>query len=254
MIRWCAYCHHFLQEEEPFDQYQMTYGVCDGCKPKIYPFSMVDQEQLEAITAFFLRLEDLSLSGTDADTLTVLDEGRALGIGTLDLLMGMLQPLLVRIGDLWAANKVTVGTEHRFSALVADLVTQVRTTRAKVAQAPAPALILVTAEGNYHTLGLQMAEAYFATEGIPILAVAPGLPTREVLDLVEHHRPRALGFSVALPAQMQQVEEVAGLFRRMNSPPRHLLVGGPAVRSGLAVGPPGVEVCHDLSRAKAILA
>ena len=254
MIRWCAYCQQFLAEEEPFDRYQISYGVCAACKPRIQMFSEADQESLERLVAFFIRLEESALAGTDAEVSKLLAEGRSLGIRPLDLMMGMLQPLLARIGDLWAANKITVHAEHRFSALVADLITQVRLTTHREDQSVTPDLILVTAEENYHTLGVQMAEVYFTTQGISTLAVTPGLPTQEILDLVERHRPRALGFSVALPTQLKQVLEVAERLKDQPEAPRHLLLGGPAVRHGLDLDPAyGITVCRDLAEARALL-
>ena len=208
MIQWCAYCQTFLREEAPFDRYEISYGVCTACRPNIQAFSAADQEGLEASVAFFIRLEDLSLVGTHAEVAKILDEGLHLGVRPTDLMMGMLQPLLTKIGELWAANKITVATEHRFSAFVADLVAQVRISSGPEVPPASPALLLVTAEENYHTLGVQMADAYFATQGIPTLAMTPGLPTKEIIDLLDLHRPLALGFSVALPSQMKQVEEV----------------------------------------------
>ena len=158
MIRWCAYCQQFLAEEEPLDCYQISYGVCPACKPKIQTFSETDHEHLEAIVAFYIRLEECALAGTNLEVSSLLAEGGNLGIRPLDLLMGMAQPLLAKIGDLWAANQVSVHTEHRFSALVADLATQVRVaSRGEILRA-APELLLITAEENFHTLGVQMAE------------------------------------------------------------------------------------------------
>ena len=255
MIRWCAYCQQFLAEEEPFDRYQISYGVCAACKPKIQTFSETDHKNLEGILAFYIRLEESALAGTNLEVSALLAEGRDLGIRPLDLLMGMAQPLLAKIGDLWAANQVSVHTEHRFTALVANLAAQVRLTARLEMLLAAPDLLLLPVDENQHTLGVQLAEVYFAIHGIPTLAVTPGLPTREILELVALHRPRALGFSVALPTQLNQVLEVAMQLKGRPEAPRHLLLGGPAVRRGLELDPAyGIAVCRDLAEARERLA
>jgi CheY-like chemotaxis protein len=111
-----------------------------------------------------------------------------------------------------------------------------------------PRLLLVSAEDNRHTLGLQMAEPFFIANGVPTLTVLAGLPLKEVLDLLEFHKPEAVGFSVALAGQMNQVRKAAGRIRNLPDPPLHLLVGGPAVRRGLELDPAlGIRACRQLS-------
>ena len=251
MILWCAYCRQFLREEKPFDDYRISHAVCPACEPKVLTFTDSDQSRLEGIIEFFLHLEEVSLSGSRAEVPQILKESQSLGIRPVDLMMGLLQPLLSKIGDLWAAKEITVDTEHRFSALVGDLLAHVRNSSKREAGPAAPELILVNAEGNYHTLGLQMAEVYLAAQGIPTLTVIPGLPTNEILQLVRLHKPKAIGFSVALPNQMEQVWTVARHFKQARHAPRHILVGGPAVRLGLGLEPTlGIEACYDLAEVR----
>jgi methanogenic corrinoid protein MtbC1 len=78
-----------------------------------------------------------------------------------------------------------------------------------------------------------MADFYFAISGIPALSFYSSLPLKGVMDHVERHIPKAVGFSVALPEQMKQVLEVAEAIREIPERPEYILVGGPAVRLGL---------------------
>lgn len=90
---------------------------------------------------------------------------------------------------------------------------------------------------------------------IPTMAIIPGLPTREIMELVALHRPRALGFSVAIPAQLKQVLDVATQLRGRPEAPRHFLLGGSAVRHGLDLDRGyGIEVCRDLAETQNRLA
>ncbi len=255
MIRWCAYCQGFIDEVEPFDDYRISHGVCAACTSRSFDFDQSDRTKLQAIIDFYGGLKERVLAEAPANVTSILAESGRLGIRPLDLMFAMLAPLLAQVGDAWAAGKVTVYSEHRISAVVEALISGIRSETLSANDQPvAPALVLVNAEGNYHTLGLQMAEVYFAACGIPTLTVLPGLPTGEVLDLLDSVRPKAVGFSVALPTQMRQVREVKGRLRELPSPPQRIIVGGPALRLGLHPDASfGFDVCRNLSDVPGVL-
>jgi methanogenic corrinoid protein MtbC1 len=217
-------------------------------------FSSDDIKSLAGIISFFGSLREIALSGSDGNVSTLLDESRRLAIPPLDLMMGILQPLLAEIGDLWASNKISVSMEHRFSSLVGNLLADSRNGNSGYAQPQPPELVLINAEDNSHTLGLQMAEVYFSTQGIPSRVYVPGLPTNEILDLLCIHHPKAVGFSLGLPAHMKQVQEVVRGFKELPIQLPKVLVGGPAVRLGLDPDPSlGLVVCNQLEDALLLL-
>jgi hypothetical protein len=254
LIKWCAYCQHFIHECRPFDDYQISHGLCRACAPNAATFSPEDKYSLKGITGFFDALRVVAVSGSTGNVAGILTESRQLGIRPLDLMMGILQPLLAEIGTLWAANRVTVAVEHRFSALAGALLADVRKECLEDAGPQPPELILINARDNTHTLGLQMAEVYFSTKGIPTRTFLPGLPTTDILDLLYLQRPRAVGFSLALPGQLEQVLEVAEGIKALPFVPPRILVGGSAARVGLDLDPAhGVTVCRQLDDALSLL-
>jgi methanogenic corrinoid protein MtbC1 len=254
LIKWCAYCQHFIHECRPFDDYQISHGICQACAPTVATFSPEDKDSLKGITRFFDALREVALSGSTGNVADILRESRQLGIRPLDLMMGILQPLLAEIGDLWAENRITWAVEHRFSVLVGALLTDVRKEGLEATGPQPTELVLVNARHNDHTLGLQMAELYFATHGIPTITVVPGLPTAEILELLCLHRPLAVGFSLGLQGHVAQVQEVAAEVRSLPFVPPRILVGGPAARSGLDLKTSlGLTICSQLDEALALL-
>lgn len=254
MIKWCSYCLHFISECEPWDDYQISHGVCDTCFGKVSTSNPPDLAALKGLRAFFHSMQLVARSGSPMDVDLFLEESNRHHLLPMDLLLGILQPLLVEIGNLWAAGQVTVTTEHRFSALVGELLAHVRRELKQDPRPESPKLLLLTAEGNYHVLGLKMAEPFFVANGVPTITVVPGLPIEEVMDLLERHQPWAVGFSVALESQMDQVLQVAKRVKQLSGPPRHILVGGPAVRMGLELDPSlGIRVCRQLSEVLSLL-
>jgi methanogenic corrinoid protein MtbC1 len=246
MIKWCSYCIRFIGEVAPYEDFLITHGVCQACAPKVLSFGPSDKRDSQALRTFFQSLQETARTGTRNEVARILEKRRRLDLSTLDLMMGMLQPLLTEIGALWAVGKVTVSTEHRFSALAGDLLAQARLEAGLEARSGPPSLLLITAEDNYHTLGLQMAEIYFAAHGLTTLTVTPGLPPGEVLDLVAFHQPQAVGFSLAQAHGMNQILALAKRLHALPMPPRHVLVGGAAARRGLDPAT-GVRICRDLA-------
>ncbi len=254
MIKWCAYCQQFITEIEPFDDYRVSNGVCRSCLPKLDILGTADIDALSGIIDFYRSLEYIALSEESPDIDAILSESRRLGIRPLDLMVGLLHPLLAKVGDMWSAGELSVASEHRITTMVQDLLIGLREPGKRRGRQPKPRVVLINAENNYHTLGLTMAEVYFASYGIPALTVVPGLPTEEILALVARTRPEVLGFSVALSTQMNQVREVVGRLRSSPGRPRHFVVGGPAVRMGL--NPDfsfGIRVCRNLAEVVGLL-
>jgi methanogenic corrinoid protein MtbC1 len=254
VIKWCAYCQQFITEIEPFDDYRVSDGVCRSCLPKLGTLEKANVDALADIIDFYRALDYIALSSEQPDIDTILAESRRLGIRPVDLMVGLLHPLLAKIGDLWSAGELSVASEHRITTMVQDLLTGLREPGKPRGRQVDPRVVLINAENNYHTLGLTMAEVFFASHGIPALTVVPGLPTEEILALVARTRPEVLGFSVALSTQMAQIREVAGRLRPLPGRPKHFLIGGPAVRMGLNPDLSfGIRVCRNLAEVVGLL-
>jgi methanogenic corrinoid protein MtbC1 len=246
LIRWCSYCCRFICECEPWDDYRITHGVCQSCFQLAAAGNLPDLQAMEEIKRFFRSMQDLARSGTPGEVDGILRHSRSLRVAPMDLLLGILQPLLVEIGQLWKAGRVTVAAEHQFTALAGRLMAQVRKESPGAAASGPAKLVLVNAEGNDHSLGLMMAEYYFVACGIATLRVKEGSSVQEILDLLDGHRPEAVGFSVAMAPQMRQVRKVVARIGELAHPHPHILLGGPAVRMGLDLGlASGIRPCRQ---------
>ena len=254
MIKWCSYCLRFVREFEPYQDFEVSHGVCPDCLPKVLTLTSADQTVLLPLKSFYRALQLSVRSGQVADVATILEDSRRLGIRPIDLMMGVLQPMLAEIGELWAQGKVTVAVEHRFNQMAQDLTTHFRNQIEPPSKRTPPALLMFSAPENQHNLGLQMADFFFAISGIPALVFFSPLPLEEVLDLIRLHTPAIVGFSVALAKQLQQVQDVASEVKTLPQPPRHIILGGPAVRLGLNLDPAhGIKACRELSEIQELL-
>lgn len=250
MIRWCAYCQTYQGEVAPLESYELTHGVCDACSTQGKVGDDAAIAAIRPLARFHEALREQARDGFAASGETLLDTAVAIGVRPLDLLMGMLQPVLFEIGAAWERGALSVATEHRFTAAVESVASTARArmprgTDARVTSSPD--VLLVGANGNYHTLGLQVVDLILLSGGRTCLLVEPGLPTSEVIELARATTPKILGISVALVEHGASVEEVAAAVDRWPADARpRLLVGGHAVMRGMSFdAAPRVETCTD---------
>jgi len=254
MIKWCAYCLHYLGEIEPYQNFETTHGVCESCRPKVLALTPSDQESLKPLQNFYRALRSGVKSGHVDDLASLVEESRRLAIRPLDLMMGMLQPMLVEIGELWVKGEVSVAIEHRFRLLARDLTAYFKSQLEPRTELANPSLLIFNAPGNGHYLGLQMADFFFTISDIPARVHYLPLPSEAILAMVGVHMPVAVGFSVAMPDQMGQVLELEARVKDLPRPPRHILVGGPVARLGVPLPPDSrIQVCRDLSEVQALV-
>lgn len=254
MIRWCGSCLHFIETCEPYDDFHIVEGVCPPCAARVGTKPGKDPGELQRVEAFFNAIQMQARSGAPMDTSRLWVESGRLGITPLDLMYGILQPLLYEIGSLWSLDLIPVATEQHFTVVVQELLTLIRNARNPGAPPAALQLLLANVEGNRHTMGLEMAELLLAPFGTTFLTVLRGLPVQDLVALVQRERPEALGFSLALPNQLQYVLAVCDALKALQEPPRHLLVGGAALAMGLDLGAyPELRPCQQITDVPAIL-
>lgn len=251
MIRWCSYCQRYQGEVEPYEDFSVTHGVCPACLDSGAVLDPDLPDRVEPLKAF---LQRVTHAGSDPGAApALLDEGRSLGVPWVDLLLGLVQPALYQMGERWSGSLASIAEEHRLTAVCASLISLVAEAQAGAArlrQSPAPAALLVNAEDNFHTLGVQVVEVALLAAGVPVFCVYPGLPAREVAALAASLRPRVVGVSVALPEQLGSVRELAALLDRTEGPRPTLVAGGHGVRR-LAEARPGAG--YSLCRSPAEL-
>ncbi len=258
MIRWCAYCQSFLGESEPFEDYSLTHGVCDECLPI---FEM--EEEAEPL---FVRIDQLkrfhdalSKAGRAEDleaALKLIDEAKALGLRSADVLMGLVGPLLCEIGDLWESGIITVKDEHRFTHFYGGVIERIRQTSSvghKMGDSLASArvhgpeegidVLLIQPRSNRHVLGLKLLEHWLWDHDVEAVIVPLTSPT-SVEDVLHRLRPRVVGISISLALQLPEVERLVALIQD-KAPGTPIVLGGGAVKSGEIVALPGTELMSD---------
>lgn len=256
MIRWCAYCQTYQGESAPFDDYGITHTICPACFARGAHRADDPESGITAIRELFGRLTSRPRQTSPAQLLA---EGEKLGLSPVDLLVGVLQPVLYEVGERWSRGEASVADEHaisRAASVAVELLLESRPELVALRQARRPEVLLTCAPGNTHAVGLQLVEFFLLSEGVPVYTILPGLPADEIVELTRTLEPKALGISVAMPEQVASVCEIA---KRVHAlPDSHgpvVLVGGFAVRGGFELPPDTpARTCFDFREIPALLA
>lgn len=245
MIKWCSYCLRYLGEIEPLEDYAVSHGICRECLRTVR--DGVDRDRIDELREFNQRLQSLSYRArSEIDGL--IRDGAALGMRPLDLMVGMLQPLLYDIGEKWARGEATVADEHRLTAAAAVTLDRMfeRYVDPSKRQSEHPLVLLVCAQGNTHELGARMVEFMLLQAELPTFAVYPGMPNRQVMDLAAGLEPSYLGVSVALAEQLPAVAELAEAVHAGAGNHPKIVLGGCGVRTArVTTSLPGMMIMES---------
>lgn len=109
--------------------------------------------------------------------------------------------LNVIIGDAWLRGDIRVFEEHLYTEIVRGVLHD--SVRVVSERAGSPRILLSTAPGEHHTLGLLMANAALALEGACCIGLGAQTPVAEIVTAVDACSIDIVGlsFSIAFPAR-----------------------------------------------------
>ena len=164
----------------------------------------------------------------------------------LTLYQRLYQRALYRVGEEWAANRISVGTEHLATAIVEGLLNQLYPNIC-TPQRTGRRIVVGSVEGELHQVGAKMVCDTFEMHGWEALYLGADTPTAELLRTVRELRPDVVGLSLSVYQHLGALETAIGLIRA-EFPDLPLLIGGQGLRE---IGPslttdPGVHYVADL--------
>ena len=136
-----------------------------------------------------------------------------------------LSAVLEEIGERWTEGTLSILEEHVATERLARILAQVADQLPS--RAGAPRLLLTTAEGEEHTLGLSLAEIVIREHGWPVLWAGRRVPLSEIVAHVASGSVDAVAVSassVADPGDLLAQTERLGAICRAGEV--HLLLGG----------------------------
>lgn len=147
----------------------------------------------------------------------------ASGVRIVDLCEQVITPALRRVGDDWAAGRVSIAQEHRASAICERLLaSQIR----QPAGRPRGTAVVATPPGERHSLPALMVAACLREDRWLVHHLATDLPAAEVARLVDQVSARLVVLSSATDEGARRAQEEAR-FIATGRPGLHVLAGRP---------------------------
>lgn len=120
----------------------------------------------------------------------------------------IIQPAMYKIGEMWEKGEISVAKEHLASALVNRIMSiQYLQVMNEVKQSLGKALVTAAAN-EFHEIGAQMVANSLEADGWNVEYLGANTPNMELIDYVWNNQPFILAISVAVPFNLERVQEI----------------------------------------------
>jgi methanogenic corrinoid protein MtbC1 len=253
MIKWCAWCQQFMHEVAPYDDFSITHGACASCNAKhknLFANDVVDRANV--IRELFYALFEAGRREDFEAATRIVENAIAANCRPVDILIGMISPMLYEIGEEWKRGALSVEAEHRFTAFSEKVVELVQARISAATAIPirrsATLLFLMNAPGNRHDLAVRILAIWLKGRGAKVRILEDDVRQDRLMRNIAAQRPKYLLISMALTEQRHRVAEIAKTVRAL---PRDIrpktIVGGYPVKAGLISSIPDTKLLSDIS-------
>jgi methanogenic corrinoid protein MtbC1 len=226
--------------------------ICTDCAGKILNISDEAFARIKKLQAIQKIILEAGLSQDKKTAYNAIDLARSEGVQTIDLLMGVVSPLLWKIGDMWAAGTITVRDEHRFTAFINTILERIENddlTKIPINNQKNIDILLMNAPRNTHFLGVRVLNLWLQSKGVRSLVIQSKSNISMIFSKIESLNPKFIGVSAALenqiPATLKLYEKIQSQFP--NRCPS-FVIGGNSVKQGIYKSQPGVTFLFDLKQ------
>jgi methanogenic corrinoid protein MtbC1 len=175
---------------------------------------------------------DRSLSAVlnfDAKGLESVLDRAAVHLSKLELIKAVIEPLCVKIGELWEHGELKVINEHMSTTVIRSFLWNLL--RSAEVSETSPKIVIATLAGHQHELGA-LAIALIACEyNWQSLYFGPSLPAEEIAAAVVYADARAVALSITYYKDSHQLNLEANKLRRYLSDDVTIFIGGQGASS-----------------------
>jgi methanogenic corrinoid protein MtbC1 len=229
-----------------------THGICPRCKARGAASLEAGIEQSQFMQTIQHELMEVGRLGDVQAAQGIIVRAVYSGLRPIDIMVGLIAPLLHIIGVQWEQGILSVAEEHRFTLFcegVFHVLSSISNSTDSVSHpAGTPTVVLVNAYGNDHTIGIRILAMWLRSKGVDARVLDPTpLPT-ELLSVCLQQRPVAVLISLALAEQRPGVVSISKAVAFSKGYKPTVVVGGYAVKMGLVAPIPGIQFISDTTR------
>jgi len=139
----------------------------------------------------------------------------------------ILRPVMYKIGEDWARDKISIATEHVASNIAQTLVKIIMD---RVSSSGDKKKILICVPlGEEHHLGCDVLETYLSIKGFKVYNIGTSIPTESILNFIQNNKPDIILISITLQDNISAGQRLVKKIKRQYNIP--VLVGGYAIQT-----------------------
>ena len=254
MLKWCAYCQQFMREIAPYDDFSISHGLCASCETTREDlFARDEVRQANLLREIFHELFDAGRHEDFETAAGIIDKAISANCRPVDILIGMISPMLYEIGEEWKRGALSVEGEHRFTAFSDQVIRLVESRIGAARTAPsgssrATTLFLMNAPGNQHNIAVRILALWLESRGAQVRMIDDEIDTVSLMQRLAAERADYLLISMGLAEQRDLVAAICNAIQALPEGVRpKVIVGGYPVKAGLIKAIPFAELLCDIS-------
>ena len=175
----------------------------------------------------------------------VIEDAIGLGLSPAVIQSLVVQPAMVRLGELWESGGVSVADEHLATAITQRLLVRLFEVLSVVRPRSRERILLAAVEGQHHTLGLRMVADVLEGAGFDVAFLGADVPVGSLRTFAERHQPMVAGLAFGMASSVNCLADSICAVHEV-SPQTRIMLGGRAVPPALRSAYPSVECSQDV--------
>jgi len=120
----------------------------------------------------------------------------------------ILNPIMEKIGSMWADGRLSIATEHISSNTVQSLI-KIISENHKRSILDKGKVIITTPVGEEHCLSCNMIESFLLSKGFTTFNLSPSTPANSLVEFIKSIRPTAVLISITLDDNIKAGQRLA---------------------------------------------
>ena len=159
---------------------------------------------------------------------SVISEALSRNTSHARILLEILAPSLIKIGELWHEGVINVAQEHLATTITMETMDFLRDTVVPRSNLGVRAVV-TPVEGDQHNIGARMIADFLHMDGWDVDFLGSGTPAGDLVDFAQSRGADLVALSSTLPEFLPNVEAVADRIHRLPPTRPKLLLGGGAL-------------------------
>jgi methanogenic corrinoid protein MtbC1 len=221
-------------------QYQQVENILESGIEEIQSGNKILTPLMQVPSKVLVQTKDYlhaMLEGNNSGAQYVIQQGFVEGLTLVDMEVGIVQPAMYQIGELWQNNRITVAQEHLATAVSEKILAQAFS-QADFKNPVDKKVVCACVEGNYHCLGLRMIADAYETSGWDVAFLGANTPCNSILAMLDNDKVDALALSVSMAPQLFLVRRLIDQLKAdIGSKMPAIILGGIALNQYRGLSP-----------------